>query len=375
MKNLSFMLLILSLSLTSGCSWLGWGDDEPSEDETAGFTERDFYNKIQTSLNAKNWSVAISNLQLLESQFPFGKYAEQGQLELIYAQYKSADYESSIGSADRFVRLHPQHPNVDYAFYVKGLSEISQTGGFFDSFMPTDNSMRDIGTARGAFTTLSELLSRFPESPYADDARKRLISLRNRLARAEIHVANYYFTRGAYLAAATRGRYVVENFQQSPAVPDGLAVMSQAYYMLEMQELADNSVKVLAANYPEHPSLDQNGQFDFDQRLIGNQDSFLDKVSFGLIKRIKPPAFDTRSIYDKAAREADLNSDTGEAAGTILGMKTATAVAVGVIGVAVIANEVKGGGSPASEGSTGTTTTGTGTSGTTGTTSTSTTGT
>lgn len=306
MKNLSLMLLILSLSLTTGCSWLGWGDEEQTEEDSAGLTEKDFYERIQTSLNASNWTVAISNLQLLESQFPFGKYAEQGQLELIYAQYKSGDYESSIASADRFIRLHPQHPNVDYAFYVKGLSEISQTGGFFDSFLPTDSSMRDIGEARGAFTTLTELLSRFPESPYAADARKRLVSLRNRLARAEIHVANYYFTRGAYLAAANRGRFVVENFQQSPAVPDGLAVMAQAYYLLEMKELADNSVEVLVANYPEHPSLDSNGQFDFERRLLAHQDSWLDKLSFGVLKRIKPPSFDSRSVYDKVTREAEL---------------------------------------------------------------------
>ncbi len=306
MKNLSLMLLILSLSLTTGCSWLGWGDEEQTEEDSAGLTEKDFYERIQTSLNASNWTVAISNLQLLESQFPFGKYAEQGQLELIYAQYKSGDYESSIASADRFIRLHPQHPNVDYAFYVKGLSEISQTGGFFDSFLPTDSSMRDIGDARGAFTTLTELLSRFPESPYAADARKRLVSLRNRLARAEIHVANYYFTRGAYLAAANRGRFVVENFQQSPAVPDGLAVMAQAYYLLEMKELADNSVEVLVANYPEHPSLDSNGQFDFERRLLADQDSWLDKLSFGVLKRIKPPSFDSRSVYDKVTREVEL---------------------------------------------------------------------
>ncbi|MFB0995838.1 MAG: tetratricopeptide repeat protein, partial [Porticoccaceae bacterium] len=103
MKNLSLMLLILSLSLTSGCSWMGFGDDEPVEEESAGLTEKDFYEKIQSSLNASNWNVAISNLQLLESQFPFGKYAEQGQLELIYAHYKSGDYESSIAASDRFV--------------------------------------------------------------------------------------------------------------------------------------------------------------------------------------------------------------------------------------------------------------------------------
>tara|TARA_B110000977_G_scaffold60274_1_gene81864 strand:- start:246 stop:1238 length:993 start_codon:yes stop_codon:yes gene_type:complete len=310
MKNLSLMLLILSLSLTSGCSWMGFGDDEPVEEESAGLTEKDFYEKIQSSLNASNWSVAISNLQLLESQFPFGKYAEQGQLELIYAHYKSGDYESSIAASDRFVRLHPQHPNVDYAFYVKGLSQISQTGGFLDSFIPTDSSMRDIGEARTAFATLTELLSRFPTSPYAADARKRLVSLRNQLARAEIHVANYYFSRSAYLAAANRGQYVVENFQQSPAVPDGLAVMAQAYYLLEMQDLADNAVKILAANYPEHPSLDENGIFDFERKLLGSQDSWLDKASFGVLKRAKPPSFDSRMIYDKMTREAELKGST-----------------------------------------------------------------
>ena len=289
---------------------MGFGDDEPVEEESAGLTEKDFYEKIQSSLNASNWSVAISNLQLLESQFPFGKYAEQGQLELIYAHYKSGDYESSIAASDRFVRLHPQHPNVDYAFYVKGLSQISQTGGFLDSFIPTDSSMRDIGEARTAFATLTELLSRFPTSPYAADARKRLVSLRNQLARAEIHVANYYFSRSAYLAAANRGQYVVENFQQSPAVPDGLAVMAQAYYLLEMQDLADNAVKILAANYPEHPSLDANGIFDFERKLLVSQDSWLDKVSFGVLKRAKPPSFDSRMIYDKMTREAELKGST-----------------------------------------------------------------
>ncbi|MBT4833325.1 MAG: outer membrane protein assembly factor BamD [Porticoccaceae bacterium] len=312
MKNIAYILLILSLSVTSGCSWLGWGDDETTEDDTAGYSERDFYEKIQSSLNASNWSVAISNLQLLESQFPFGKYAEQGQLELMYAQFKSSAYEDAISSADRFIRLHPQHPNVDYAFYVKGLSEISQTFSFFDSFLPTDSAKRDIGSARDSFGTFTELLSRFPNSPYAPDARKRLINLRNQLARAEINAANYYFSRGAYLAAANRGRYVVENFQQSPAVPDGLAVMAQAYHLLEMQELADNAIAVMAANYPEHPSLTADGSFDYDQRLIGSGDSFLAKITFGLIERVDPPAFDSRAIYNRATREAELIDNGGK---------------------------------------------------------------
>jgi outer membrane protein assembly factor BamD len=304
MKYIGFILLILSLSLTSGCSWLGWGDDEEDSDETADFTERDFYEKIQGSLDGKNYTVAIRNLQLLESQFPFGKYAEQAQLELIFAQYKSGDHESSIGSADRFVRLHPQHPNVDYAFYVKGLAEIAQTSSFFGGFIPTDKTQRDIGTARDAFGTLTELLARFPESPYAPDARKRLVDLRNQLARAEIHAANYYFARGSYLAAANRGRFVVENFQRSPAVPDGLAVMAQAYNMLELPELAEHAVTVLAANHPEYPSLNENGEFDYEKRLLESGNSVLEKMTFGLIKQDQPPAFDTRQMYNKAARDA-----------------------------------------------------------------------
>ena len=303
MKNFVYILLILILSQTSACSWMGFGDDETTEDDTSGYTERDFYERIQRSLNAKNWSVAISNLQLLESQFPFGKYAEQAQLELIYAQYKSADYQSSIAAAERFIRLHPQHPNVDYAFYVKGLCEISQDSSFFANFLATDNSRRDIGMARDAFATLTELLSRFPNSPYAPDARKRLVNQRNQLARSEIHVANYYFARGALVAAANRGQYVVENFQQSPAVPDGLAVMAQAYYMLGKQELADNAVKVLAANYPDYPSLDEGGNFDYNRRMLAPTNSLLSKLTFGFIARNTPPGFDTRKVYNRVVRE------------------------------------------------------------------------
>ncbi len=306
MKNASIILLLMSLTFISGCSWLGSSDEEPTEEATDGYTERDFYEKIQVSLNAGNWTVAITNLHLLESQFPFGKYAEQAQLELIYAQFKTADYESSISAAERFIRLHPQHVNVDYAYYLKGLSEISQASSFFDSFLPTDNTKRDIGSARSAFATLSEFLTRFPKSPYAADTRKRLVNLRNRLARAEIHVANYYFSRKAYLAAANRGRYVVENFQQTPAVPDGLAVMAQAYKILDMQELSENAVQVLAANYPEHPSIDENGVFDFDKRLLGKENALMGKITLGLIERVQPPAFDTSAIFNRSIRDSEL---------------------------------------------------------------------
>ena len=233
------LLLVCSIFLTSGCAWLGSGDDkDANKTDTSGYTETDFFEKIQEELASGYWFQAIENLEALEAQYPFGDYAEQAQLELIYAYFRSQDYEATIASADRFIRLHPQHPNVDYAYYLKGLASFVQSKGFFEQFLPTDETKRDPGSARNSFVTFNELLNRFPESAYAPDARKRMVYLRNILARHEIHVANYYFLRGAYLAAANRGRYVVENFQKTPAVPDGLAVMAQAYHFMQMQDLA-----------------------------------------------------------------------------------------------------------------------------------------
>ena len=289
--------LIFSIALLANCSWMGFNDEESTESEKSGYTEREFYDKIQKSLKARNWQVAIGNLQLLESQFPFGKYAEQSQLELIYAQFMSSDYSSSIASAERFIRLHPQHPNADYAIYVKGLSEFNQSGRLFDGLFDLDNSTRDIGTARESFVTLGQLIEKYPNSPYAPDARQRLISLRNQLARSEINVANYYFSRGALVAAANRGQFVVENFQQSPAVADGLAVMAQAYHMMEKDELAENAVKVLAANFPDYPQLNGD-KFDFDRRSLFPSNWLLNKLPVNLTSNVIPPAFDTRSYYN-----------------------------------------------------------------------------
>ena len=169
--------------------------------------------------------------------------------------------------------------------------------------MPTDASMRDIGDARLAFTTLSELIENYPDSPYAFDARQRLISIRNRMARAEIHVANYYFTRGAFMAAANRGKYVVENFQQTPAVPDGLAVMIQAYKLLSLDDLIENPLQILNKNYPEHPSLNDDGTFNFDHAVANSNGGILDRLSLGLIQRENPPKFDSREIFDKPTIE------------------------------------------------------------------------
>lgn len=301
------LLLLSSVFFSTGCSSLGSSSNKDTD--TQGFTEKNFYDKIQNDLKGGFWQTAIQNLESLEAQFPFGDYAEQAQLELIYARFKANEYETAIAAADRFIRLHPQHPNVDYAYYLKGLSSYSQSKGLFDQLLPTDDTKRDPGSARNSFSTFNELLSRFPESPYAPDAQKRMIYLRNILARHEIHAANYFFFRRAYLAAANRGRYVVENFQKTPSVPDGLAVMAQAYHLMQMNELANDAATLLAANYPEHPSLDSSGNFQYKDSPDQLDRSWINTLTAGLIDKPDALGFDSRHIFNDRYKSIHGNPD------------------------------------------------------------------
>ncbi|MEM1404545.1 MAG: outer membrane protein assembly factor BamD [Pseudomonadota bacterium] len=285
---LELCLLVLLLAI-AGCA----GNDE-AQDFGADSGEQQIYDQAQRFLNARNFDLAISALQALESRYPFGRYAEQAQLELIYAHYGGYEPEAAIEAADRFIRLHPQHPNVDYAYYMKGLSTATSSQDFLSRFTPTDQTKRDTAFAKSAFAEFAQLVARYPNSPYAADAQARMVYLRNLLARNEIHVANYYFRRGAYLAAVNRGRYVVENFQKTPAVGDGLAVMAQGYLLLGMDDLAEDAIETLALNFPDHPSLNEDGEFDTVYTLDGLQRSFINRASFGLFDPPKPPQFDSR---------------------------------------------------------------------------------
>lgn len=286
---LKYIPVILLSLLMVACS----GNDELPE-LAADTGEQQMYEEAQRYLRSGNYDLAVRSLQLLESRYPFGKYAEQAQLELIYAHYGAYEHEAAVEAADRFIRLHPQHPSVDYAYYMKGLSAYTSGEDIFARFLPSDETKRDTSHAKEAFAEFSQLLSRYPDSPYAADARARMVHLRNLLARHEIVVANYYFRRGAYMAAANRGRYVVENFQQTPAVADGLAVMAQGYILLGLNDLAEDSITVLAMNYPDHPALDDNGEFKSVYTLDGLQRSWINRASFGLFDPPKPPQFDNR---------------------------------------------------------------------------------
>jgi len=281
-------LLLSTVVLLTACS-----SKEP--EYTA---EADLYNAATKQLENSQWESAIKNLNTLEENFPFGTYADQAQLELIYAQYSSDEPDAAIATANRFIRLHPQHRNVDYAYYMLGMSSFTKDKGMFERVMPVDTTMRDPGAARESLANFTQLLNRYPDSTYAADAKKRMIYLRNYLARYEIHAANYYFKRGAYVAALGRGRYVLENFPQTPAIPDALATMVQGYYLLKMNSQAEEALEILKLNYPDYPALNKDGSFNQEFMYNNGKSRVLAWLTLGLFSKDEITGFDTRAQYD-----------------------------------------------------------------------------
>ncbi len=287
----SFFYLFMVAAI-SGCGL--FGDDEDN-DEFAGLsTEEQFYERALDQLNGQNFRGAISTYQALESRFPFGRFAEQAQIEIVYAYYRNDDMEAARAAADRFIRLHPDSENIDYAYYMRGLSSFVDGGGLFNRFIPVDHTKRDPGRAQESFNDFAQLLALYPDSAYSGDARARMVFLRNNLARYEVHVANYYLERRAYIAALRRAQYVVENFQGTPAVSDGVAIMVECYLRLGLNELADTSLALLRENYPEHASIDTDG--DFIIRTEITNPSLLYTVTFGLVgdNAVDPPLAPTQ---------------------------------------------------------------------------------
>lgn len=243
MVNIRSMMLLLVLSVLSGCSLL-----PKEEDKTKDWSAQQFYSEASFAMSDGDYETAIKYYEGLESRFPFGRFAMQAQLDVAYAYYKNDERESSIAAADRFIKLHPRNPYVDYAYYLKGLVNFTRNLTFINRFVPTDSSQRDPGSTLDAFIDFAELVRRFPESKYATDARKRMVYLRNNLARNEIHVARYYMKRGAYLAAVNRGITVVEKYQRTPSVKEAMTIMVTAYDKLGLKQLSTDTQRVLALN-------------------------------------------------------------------------------------------------------------------------------
>ena len=270
-----FMLLLI----VSSCS-----SNEEMPDER--LVEKELYDQAQTRLKNGSFSTAILSLEALESRFPFGRYAEQAQAELIYAYYMNSQFEASQSAAERFINLHPRHSHTGYAFYMKGLAAFTDDSGLFSRYFQSDLAKREVVMAQTSFGELSEFISRYPESKYVPHAKQRMIYLRNLLAEHEIYVADFYMKRGAYLAAIGRAKYVIENLPNTPQTPFALSILIEAYEILEYEELRKTSLEVLNANYPN---------FDFQGNESVKERSWANILTLGLIGKedIKRPTAET----------------------------------------------------------------------------------
>ncbi len=279
MKKHIFPFLVFTLALLSGCS----------SDENFGNSGEDFlYTEGVRSINISNWDRAITIFQQLEAQFPFGQYAEQSQLELIYAYYRNSEPEAARAAADRFIRLYPDSESLDYAYYMKGMAYYSEDSRIMGRYLPTDPSKRDPGKARESFADFAQLLNIYPNSDYAGDARARMVYLKNLLAAYEVHVAEFYIKRQAYLSSLNRARYVVENYQGAPAIPRALEIMIEMYLRLGLNDLADASLEILKLNYPDSPQLTPEGNFIVSAQIT--DPDMLYSMTFGLLGSNKKDA-------------------------------------------------------------------------------------
>ena len=236
--------LLLALGL-AGCGLFADKID-PRKDWTAA----DYYKAAKEEFDNRNWDASIKIYEALESKFPFGRFAQQAQMEVAYAHYKQGDTAQALSAIDKFLKLHPNHPNLDYALYLKALVNFKEDLGPFARIITQDLADRDPKAARESFEGFKDLVTRFPDSRYSSDARQRMSYLVEALARHEIHVARYYLSRGAFLAAANRAQDAITRFPNSPIHREALDVIVEAYDRMGMTELRDDARKVLAKNFP-----------------------------------------------------------------------------------------------------------------------------
>lgn len=243
LKTLAMVTLVTGLM--AGCA----NPSDPAEaykDETP----QQIYTRGKTALQDKSYSEAVKRFEALDIQYPYGSETEKAQLYLIYAYYMKEEYALSVAAADRFIRIHPTSPHVDYAFYMRGVANYYQNLGVLERLFSVDIATRDLTQVQKSYADFNELLVRFPQSRYAPAAHQYMIYLRNVMADHELHVANYYYSRRAYLAAANRASGLVAHYQGAPAVVDGLVVMVKSYRKLGLRKEEQDALTVLNYNYP-----------------------------------------------------------------------------------------------------------------------------
>ena len=245
------LLVAFVALLLGGCGLFSGKED----DETIGWSAQRLYGEAKDSMASKEWAKAIKYFEKLEARFPYGRFAQQAQLEIAYAHWKDGERASALAAADRFIKLYPNHQNVDYAYYLKGLINFNEQQGLLAFLTTPDVTDRDPKGSRDAFEAFKEVVTRFPESKYAEDSGARMRYLVNALASHEVHVARYYMKRTAYLAAANRAQYAIQHYPQAPAVEEAVYILVRAYDALGMADLRDAADRVMHKNFPNSAYL------------------------------------------------------------------------------------------------------------------------
>ncbi|MEO6147510.1 MAG: outer membrane protein assembly factor BamD [Sulfuriferula sp.] len=248
-------LLVLLVVLLAGCGLL-----PKTVDETQGWSAQRLYAEAKDQLNSGGYEKAIKYFETLEARYPYGRYAQQAQLEVAYAYYKDNEPVSAIAACDRFIKLHPEHPNVDYAYYLRGLANFTEDQGLLSRIGDQDMTDRDPKAAGESFDSFQQLVTRFPKSKYTPDALARMKYLVDALASHEVHVALYYYKRGAYVAASNRAQYAIEHYPNSPAIEQALAILVKSYDKMGINDLRDDALRVLQKNFPKSKYV--AGDFD-----------------------------------------------------------------------------------------------------------------
>ncbi|WP_082615974.1 outer membrane protein assembly factor BamD [Massilia sp. Root418] len=236
----------------SGCSLL-----PEKADETKGWSATKLYSEAKEELAGGHYERAIQLFEKLESSYPFGTYAVQAQMEIAYANYKAQDQAQALAAVERFIKLHPNHANVDYMYYLRGLISFNDQIGFLNFIYEQDPTERDPKATREAFAAFKALVDKFPDSQYTPDAIDRMKYLINAMASYEVHVARYYYRRGAYLAAVNRAMGVISDYRDSPSIEEALFIMIRGYEKMGNVQLHDDALRVFKQNYPNSKFLDE----------------------------------------------------------------------------------------------------------------------
>lgn len=247
MKIRLYALSLIGLIALGGCS----SAPEKAIEEVELRGPQAIYAKAKTAMENGNFGGAAEILSDLDSRYPFGELSHQVQLDLIYSYYKSGDSAQALATIDRFIRLNPNHKDIDYAYFMRGLTNMETDDNLFQSLFNIDRSDRDPSASREAFNDFRTLLDTFPESKYATDAQKRMVYIKTRLAKYEIAIARFYMRREAYVAAANRGQYVLEYYPDTGMVQEALEIMVSSYDQLGLDQLKANAIKILKLNYPD----------------------------------------------------------------------------------------------------------------------------